>query len=50
MNKNEPLIGIENFKFSIFDSVPKPNGDTAYILYKEGGKSNQLLVTKTSHT
>lgn len=44
MNKDEQLISVEKFKFSIFDSVPKPNGDTAYILYKEGGKPNQLLV------
>lgn len=38
------LITVENFKFSIFDSVPKPDADTAYILYKEGGKPEQILV------
>lgn len=40
----QPLITVENFKFTIFDSVPKPNEDTAYILYREGRQKDPILV------
>lgn len=44
MNENQPIFTVNNFKFSIFDSVPKPDGHKAYILYKEGGSAEKILI------
>lgn len=44
MKNNPQLITVENFRFTVFDSVPKPTVDQAYILYREGRKSEQVLV------
>lgn len=44
MSENQPIFTVSNFKFSIFDSVPKPDGNRAYILYKEGGNTEKILV------
>lgn len=44
MNENQPIFTVSNFKFSIFDSVPKPDSNKAYILYKEGGNADRILV------
>lgn len=44
MSDNKSLFTVNNFKFSIFDSVPKPDQDMAYILYKEGGSPDRMLV------
>lgn len=37
---------VENFKFSVFDSVPKPDADTAYILYREGTKDILVITSQ----
>lgn len=44
MNENEAIFTVNNFKFGIFDSVPKPDSNSAYILYKEGGSTENILV------
>ena len=44
MNENRPVFTVNNFKFKIFDSVPKPDSNRAYILYKEGGSTENILV------
>ena len=44
MENKRILLGIDNFKFSILDSVPKPEQDIAYILYKEEGSREDALV------
>lgn len=44
MNENQPIFTVTNFKFGIFDSVPKPDSDKAYILFKEGGNIENILV------
>lgn len=44
MGENKPIYTVNNFKFSIFDSVPKPDNDTAYILYREGVNFDKILV------
>lgn len=44
MNENQPIFTVNNFKFSIFDSVPKPDSNKALILYKEGGNPEKILV------
>lgn len=44
MKNNPQLITVENFKFTIFDSVPKPEPDQAYVLYREGRKNEEVLV------
>ena len=44
MSDNRPLFTVNNFNFSIFDSAPKPDRDTAYVLYKEGGNPDKILV------
>lgn len=44
MNENQAIFTVNNFKFGIFDSVPKPNSNSAYILYKEGGSTENILV------
>lgn len=46
---NTMIIAVENFKFSIFDSVPKPNQDIAFILYKEGNSTGDILVITEKH-
>lgn len=49
MDKSGIIISVENFKFSVFDSVPKPGQDTAYILYKEGDRTEHILVITDQH-
>lgn len=44
MNENQTIFTVNNFKFGIFDSVPKPDSNSAYILYKEGGSTENILV------
>lgn len=44
MSENQTVFTVSNFKFGIFDSVPKPDSDRAYILYKEGGSTENILV------
>lgn len=44
MNENQPIFTVSNFKFSIFDSVPKPGSGKAFILYKEGGNPEKILL------
>lgn len=44
MNENQPIFTVNNFKFSIFDSVPKPDSDRAYVLYKEGASTEKILL------
>lgn len=44
MSENQTIFTVNNFKFGIFDSVPKPDSDKAYILYKEGGSTENILV------
>lgn len=44
MNENQSIFTVSNFKFSIFDSVPKPDSNKALILYKEGGNPEKILV------
>lgn len=44
MNENQSIFTVSNFKFSIFDSVPKPDSNKALILYKEGGNQEKILV------
>lgn len=43
------VLGVENFKFSIFDSVPKPDKNTAYILYREEERTDNILVITAQH-
>lgn len=44
MSNEQIVISVENFKFRIFDSVPKPQPDTAYILYQENARQDNLLI------
>lgn len=49
MKENQPILTVENYKFSIFDSVPKPTADIAYILYREGRTIDNLLLITSQH-
>lgn len=44
MNNEQIILAVENFKFRIFDSVPKPESDRAYVLYQGNGKKENILV------
>lgn len=44
MSNEQIIVSVENFKFRIFDSVPKPQSDMAYVLYQENAKEEKLLV------
>lgn len=44
MNNGQIILKNENFKFSIFDSVPKPSQNTACILYRKNQGSENILV------
>lgn len=37
-------MAVENYKFRIFDSVPKPESGIAYILYQGDGKQGNMLI------
>lgn len=49
MNTNEQFFTVDNFKFSIFGTVPKPDNDSAFILYKEGGNLENILAITPQH-
>ena len=44
MNNKQVILGVENFKFSILDSVPKPEHGIAYILYNSNGRKDHILI------
>lgn len=44
MNKEQIILAVENYKFRIFDSVPKPEPGIAYILYQGSGKQGNMLI------
>lgn len=46
MNMQESLYTVEPFKFTILDAVPRPDAETAYLLFREGRQDgNFLLIT-----
>lgn len=44
MDESKIIIKVENFKFTVFDSVPKPDGQTAYVLYRDENTTGNILV------
>lgn len=44
MSNGPIILSVENFKFRIFDSVPKPEPGTAYVLYREEKAGDAVLV------
>lgn len=44
MGENKPLLTIHSFQFKMFDPLPRPDEDTAYILYQEGASLDKVLV------
>lgn len=49
MNNEQIILAVENFKFRIFDSVPKPGAGEAYILYHhDEGRKDILVITPES--
>lgn len=44
MDKSNIILKVENFKFSILDSVPKPDDKIAYILYRDEKTNGNILV------
>ena len=44
MNNEQIILAVENYKFRIFDSVPKPESGIAYILYQGDGKQGNILI------
>lgn len=44
MENNKPMLTISNFQFRMFDPLPQPDDDTAYLLYREGESRDNILV------
>lgn len=44
MSNGPIILSVENFKFRIFDSVPKAESGIAYVLYREGKREDEVLV------
>lgn len=44
MNNEQIILAVENYKFRIFDPVPKPEPGIAYILYQGDGKQGNMLI------
>ena len=44
MSNGPIILSVDNFKFRIFDSVPKPESGIAYVLYREGKRQDEVLV------
>lgn len=44
MENNKPILTFSNFQFRMFDPLPQPDDDTAYILYREGESLDKILV------
>ncbi len=46
MSRNAQLFTVDNYKFRIFDPVPRAGDDKALVLFKEGGDlKKRLLIT-----
>lgn len=44
MGETNQILTIHPFQFRVFDPLPLPDKDTAYILYREDGNPNKILV------
>lgn len=44
MDESRTILKVENYKFSILDSVPKPDDQIAYILYRDDKPIENILV------